>query len=373
MRESPDPVRKSDPAQAMNWRLLVFGVIGLCALVVVLYPPWAVNRRSAGPAVPGGPPVEAIEKTVSEVLAAHDLRWQLVQDRDFAGRVLSVRVPSDLPVSSLHLAIQEGIHRIGARMLGAESEPVSGRLMVHVGWPDSCLLKIRLIPARELRRQRGRIAILLDDFGDRWDAFTAAFLELPAPVSISVIPGLSQSRRVYQEARARGCETLIHLPMQPVGQDGSRNPKMIHQSMTHDQIRVFMAEVFSQAPDAAGVNNHMGSLVTRDRRLMGVVLDEINKRGLFFVDSRTTPESVAYSVAREMGLPCTRRDVFLDNTRTREAVEREMNRLAAIAEEKGEALGIGHCNQATLEALRSAMPRLMNAGFRFVRVSELVR
>jgi polysaccharide deacetylase 2 family uncharacterized protein YibQ len=314
-----------------------------------------------------------IEKSVSDVLVGHDLRWSVVRDKGFTGRVLSVKVPSDLPVPMIHLAIQEGIERIGAEVFPSKINPASGEVTLRVGWPDSCLMKILLCPIRDLKRERGRIAIIIDDFGDRWDALAAAFPALPFPVSISIIPGLQSTRRVSQELRSRGCEILLHLPMQPEGSSYTKNPYMIHQSMVRDQVRSMMSDVFNLLPDAVGVNNHMGSLATKDRRLMANVLEEVKKRNLYFIDSRTTPETVAYDVAREMGIPCAKRDVFLDNTRTPAAVERELSRLARLAEENGEAIGIGHCNQATLEALRKNMPRLAKEGFRFVRVSELVR
>lgn len=366
-------VPESKQSGLTKWRLLVFGVIGLCLLMIVWRPPQILTKRPVMPPKPAGPSLEAIEKAASEVLVAHDLRWRVMKEKTFAGSVWSVQVPSDLPVPILHLALQDGMERLGAQMLASESEPVSAKVIVKVGWPDSCLMKILLTPAPGVKRQKGEIAILLDDFGDRWDAFTAAFLKLPAPVSISIIPGLPNSKRVAQEARSRGCEILLHLPMQPEEARYPANPYLIHQSMTRDQVHSVMSDVFGLVPDVSGVNNHMGSLVTKDRRLMGYVLEEIKERNIFFIDSRTTAESVAYDVAREMNLPCARRDVFLDNTRTQAAVERELNRLAKLAEANGEALAIGHCNQVTLEALRKTMPRLMDAGFRFVRVSELVR
>ncbi len=373
MHELPESKKNFALSSQIKWRLLVFGVIGLCVLMVVLHPPQVLTKRPVKLPKPTGPSLETIEKTVSEVLVAHDLRWRVMKDKTFAGSVWSVQVPSDLPIPILHLAVQDGIDRLGAQMLASESEPVSEKVIIKVGWPDSCLMKIVLKQTPGVKRLKGEIAILIDDFGDRWDAFTAAFLKLPAPVSISIIPGLPNSKRVAQEGQSRGCEILLHLPMQPEEARYPANPYMIHESMTRDQVHSVMSDVFSLLPDVSGVNNHMGSLVTKDRRLMEYVLDEIKKRDIFFIDSRTTPESVAYDMAREMSMPCAKRDVFLDNTRTQAAVDKELNRLARLAEANGEALAIGHCNQVTLEALRKAMPRLMDAGFRFVRVSEVVR
>lgn len=317
--------------------------------------------------------LEALEKSAEEVFVAHRLRWFETDEEGFEGRVWSVQIPDDLPIPALHLELKEGVARVGGRILFAESEPVDGRVTLFIGAPDTCLFKAILWPIRGLRSRQGQIAILIDDFGDRWDAFTESFLNLDIPLSISIIPGLRYSEKVNAEAFKRGREILLHLPMQPVGKTYRSHPLMIKESMTESDIQKTIEKAFNHVPDAVGVNNHMGSLITANRRIMKCILQEIKKRDLYFLDSRTTAETVAYTLSTEMGVPSAERDVFIDAERTEAAIRASIDQLSGLAEKNGFAIGIGHGNQLTLIALRDCIPKLKEQGFEFVRVSEIVR
>lgn len=320
-----------------------------------------------------GPSLELLEQSAAEVLAAHQLNWFETDEQGFHGRVWSVQVPDDLPVPSVHLALQEAFERVGGTVLFAESEPVDGRVTLHIGPPDTCVFKTILWPIRGLRSRQGRIAILIDDFGDRWDAFTASFLELDVPISISVIPGLPYSQKVYSEALKHGCEVLLHLPMQPVGSGYRSHPLMITEVMTGSEVEKMFEKAYENLSGVAGVNNHMGSLITANRRIMKYVLQEIKSRDLYFLDSRTTAETVAYTLCTEMGVPAAERDVFLDTELTENAIRASLKQLGRVAREDGSAIGIGHGNRLTLLALREEIPRLRKEGFEFVRVSDVIR
>lgn len=369
---SPDPYKKKQSSMSMTQIILIIGLLAFPILLLMLKP-IKFDKTPLPPPKPRGPAIEKIYETVSEVLVAYQLNTFSVTDKTFQGQILSVQVPSDLPLHEIHLAIQDGIQQIGAEMLPSKSEPISGKVTLRVGWPDSCLMQVVLWPIKTLKREQGRIAILIDDFGDRWDSFTQAFLDLPGPISLSIIPGLPYSNRVVQEAKLRGCETLMHLPMQPKGKYTNFSPYMIERTMTRDESQSVVRKAIEALPDVSGINNHMGSLVTADRRMMGHVLEEVKQHQLFFLDSRTTSESVVYDVAHQWGVPTAKRDVFLDNTRTESAVRIEMARLVERASKHGSAIGIGHANSITLEMLREQIPQLTEAGYRFVRISDLVR
>jgi polysaccharide deacetylase 2 family uncharacterized protein YibQ len=143
--------------------------------------------------------------------------------------------------------------------------------------------------------------------------------------------------------------------------------------MLEEDIRKTVRRSLGEVPGAAGVNNHMGSQATAERRTITVVLEEIDNRDLYFIDSRTTPSTMAYDVAREMGLRCGKRDVFLDVEARRDAIRARLWELARNAETNGFSIGIGHCHRLTLEVLRQEIPKLKARGFRFVRLSEIVQ
>jgi polysaccharide deacetylase 2 family uncharacterized protein YibQ len=131
-------------------------------------------------------------------------------------------------------------------------------------------------------------------------------------------------------------------------------------------------DALQAVPSASGVNNHMGSELSSDRRAMDAVLGEIGSRGLFFLDSRTSPASVGYQAAQAMGIPAAERQVFLDTDADREAIRREFRRLLALAAERGSAIAIGHPYPSTLEILAEEVPRAREAGYEFVPVSYLL-
>jgi uncharacterized protein len=218
-----------------------------------------------------------------------------------------------------------------------------------------------------------RIAIIIDDLGNDW-----ATVELLArwrePVACAVLPMLPGSVAAAETLSRSGKEVLLHLPMEPKGFPGVRpGPGLVLVSQTDAEIRSTLAEDLDSVPHAAGVNNHMGSLATADRRVMQVVAEELARRGLFFVDSRTTELTVAGEAAVRARVPSASRRVFLDDVQTVEAVERSLDDLVAKAKAEGSAIAIGHPHPVTLEVLGRELPRIGERRVRLVRVSELVK
>jgi hypothetical protein len=138
------------------------------------------------------------------------------------------------------------------------------------------------------------------------------------------------------------------------------------------EIRGTMRRHLDEIPGIVGVNNHMGSCFTERRDKMKVVLTELKERRLFFVDSRTTRETVGYRLARQLGVPAAQRSVFLDNNLSRKAIRFQMERLLRIAKQEGCAIGIGHPHPDTFELLRDYGDRL-EGEVEVVPASELVR
>jgi uncharacterized protein len=231
-------------------------------------------------------------------------------------------------------------------------------------------------PGRPVARSASgepRIAILIDDLGnDR--AALERLARWPEPVAGAVLPLLTGSAAAAEELARSGKEVLLHLPMEPRGFPGVRpGPGVVLVSQSDAEIRRTIADDLASVPRAAGVNNHMGSLATADPRVMGVVVSELARRRLYFVDSRTTDATVAAEAAAAVGVPCVSRRVFLDDVQTEEAVTRSLEELVAKAKAEGFALAIGHPHPATLAVLERELPHLGRRGVQLVRVSELVR
>lgn len=217
-----------------------------------------------------------------------------------------------------------------------------------------------------------RVAIVIDDMGRDIRKLKELF-QLNAPISIAVLPYLSHSADEAREAHARGMEVLLHLPMEP--QDTAYNNPgegVLLTSMSEKEVRARVENGLADVPFAAGVNNHMGSKFTESEPQMRVVLAELKKRELYYLDSRTTPKSVGGRVARELGMRTVDRNVFLDNTRDKAYIKERLNEAVDIARRNGAAVAIGHPYPETIEALREAVPGLRASGVRLVKLSELI-
>jgi len=218
-----------------------------------------------------------------------------------------------------------------------------------------------------------RVAIILDDAGNDYINYNAIY-SIASPLTLSVLPNLPASRRVALDAASHGMEVMLHLPMEPFDpahamSDGT----MITTAMSSSEIESFIEKSIASVPGAKGVNNHMGSKATSDQRVTEHVMRCISSRGLFFVDSRTSPKSVAYGAAREVGLRAGRNELFLDVSANAEAVEAKLARLVEIAANKGYAIGIGHATRpVSISVLKRLMPQYEKKGVEFVFASSLV-
>jgi len=232
-------------------------------------------------------------------------------------------------------------------------------------------------PPVELRRQpppgrrgRPRIAIIIDDLGRRVQDLDA-LERLGIPLTYSVLPYESRTPQVAAALRRRDAEFLCHLPMEAKG-GASAGPGALMLSMTRDELVAATRRALAAVPGAAGVNNHMGSAISADRRAITTVLEIIGEEGLYYIDSRTGIDTLGYSVARQLGIPAGERQVFLDAERDPEAIRLEFERLLAISAERGGAIAIAHPFPETLEVLAAVLPAATAEGFEFVTAHALL-
>lgn len=219
--------------------------------------------------------------------------------------------------------------------------------------------------------ERPRIALVIDDFGYSRNETVESFLSLDLPLTVGVIPALPQTRYILQHARKLGKEAILHVPMESEAEE--TRSAAIRIAMSDEAIREVLEGYLRACPDVVGVNNHQGSVVTRDRRVMLSVVSVVKKYGLFFLDSLTASESIAYNTARSLGVPAAKNDLFLDDgTEDPDVVEKRLLQLAALARTRGSAIGIGHTKKWTYEAIARNAKGLRDSGIDFVFVSKLV-
>ena len=269
---------------------------------------------------------------------------------------------------------------VGARFFGTEPAPqpasksVDRQPRIVVTPPPLDLSGVEVPPPAEEYEFPGtvgaRIALVIDDLGrsltdlQRLDA-------LGVPLTYSVLPFEVLTQEVVAEIDRQGWELICHLPMEP-SSGADPGPGALTSVMSPEQLATATRAALDAVPGAVGVNNHMGSSLSADVTAMRPILDVVEERGLFFLDSRTSASSVGYQVALAAGVPSAERQVFLDPLLEPEAIEEQFDRLLWLAQDRGEAVAIGHPHALTIEVLERRIPEAVAAGFEFVPVSFLL-
>jgi polysaccharide deacetylase 2 family uncharacterized protein YibQ len=230
-------------------------------------------------------------------------------------------------------------------------------------------------PERPPLKKPPRVAIIIDDIGhDR--PIAEKFIGLNAALTLSILPHSPHQEAIARIARARGVEIMLHLPMEPQEYpEVNPGPGALFTSMSPDELLAALDENLKAVPHVRGVNNHMGSKLTAHSEQLYQVFTVLKRRGLFFVDSRTTDASVCQPSARLLQLPFAQRDVFLDHVQDAAFIRRQIRELVRLAANKGEALGIAHPHPTTYSVLKEMLPELRQQvelvpASRLVRVSE---
>jgi len=238
-------------------------------------------------------------------------------------------------------------------------------------WLSALVLLLSVTPTAHAGNA-ALVSIIIDDLGYN-HALAQQALNLPGPVSYSILPDLPDSVSLAKTAREKHRDVLLHIPMQAVGGQ-AMGPGGLSTDMNGEEIGRILATDLATVPEAVGISNHMGSRFTSDIDAMRLFMTDMKShKNLFFVDSLTTNKTRARSVAAESGIEVISRDVFLDNERTPEALEKQFNLMLRIAEKYGRALAIAHPYPETLEFLEQHLHSLKNGPVRLVPISLLVK
>jgi len=230
----------------------------------------------------------------------------------------------------------------------------------------------KLTPVVSPSTLRGTIGIVIDDFGYRNDDVSDGFLNLNIPLTYAVIPGHEYSKSFGEKAVGRGFEVIVHMPFENLANKGGEESFVLSTSMDSETIQERVRAALDQIPSAIGMNNHQGSKASADQHVMSNVARVLKKRNLFFVDSRTTAETVAESTMEVYNVPTTRRNIFLDNDDDEAKIHAQLIKLVEKSEELGSAVGIGHVKPKTLKILKKYIPELQKKGYKFEFVSKML-
>ena len=295
-------------------------------------------------------------------LSKGEVRWEVKS-----------KVPDALSLALCNLSLTHLAHQLGGAVIEGSEDRQGNVLWLRVGLNDKQTNLFRLEKNKELERLAGRIAIVIDDFGYQDQNLILSFCELPQPITFSIFPGEKHTAWIAQQAIEKNHGVIVHLPMEPIGYP-ARDPgaNAILSDYAPEKIAELTQDAFASVPNAKGMNNHMGSRVTQNFEAMKAVLRVVKRWNFFFIDSVTSPQSVAYAIARDMGIPSGRNAMFLDIVEDEDAVVKRLYSLATRARHEGTAIGIGHAKPNTLHALQRMLPELTEQGFVFVLAEEAV-
>lgn len=363
--------RRPDFFKKNKFLLILLGAVGLALISLVLLA--RLQEETLAPVVPQVPKpqvdyskkVHAEVETLFSALPIDPADIQRDLDLDPARYTVQGEVPS----SELIAGLQQRL----ARISDGYSVQLREANSLTIEKSRQTQILIHFVPPAPAIPSGPLVAIIMDDLGR--STYTAdVLITMPQQVTFAILPDEPHAVRVAEMAHAAGREVMLHTPMEPQGYPAV-NPgqEALFVKYGDAEIRRRFDQLLARIPYVSGTNNHMGSRFTEDARALAPVMESLQEKGLFFIDSRTTGRSRVPGVARQYGVPTMNRDVFLDNVAEVDAISREIGRLEGKARRQGMAIGICHPYPETLEALRRELPGLAARGITIVPVSVLLQ
>ncbi len=249
----------------------------------------------------------------------------------------------------------------------AESAPVPPIV------PDATPAPVPAWQAYAVHAQPGKamIAVIIDDMGvDR--RRSAKVVDLPGPLTLSYMTYAPHADEQTAAAHAHGHELMMHMPMQPLG-TMDPGPDVLTEQLPPDELRRRLAADLDRFKGYVGVNNHMGSKFTAYAPGMKLVMEALHQRGLLFIDSMTTANSVGIAEAHAASVPTARRNIFLDDAEDQASVAAQLAKAEEQAKSAGSVIVIGHPHDGTIAALTAWLPGLAKRGITLVPVTAVVK
>jgi len=235
--------------------------------------------------------------------------------------------------------------------------------------PDWKKYAVKITPDKNIKHY---VAVIIDDMGLDIKR-TNKIADLPAPLTLSYLSYAAHLDKQTKKAHGLGHELMVHMPMEPNGTRFDPGPNALRIDMDKAELDKNIDKMLASFTGYVGVNNHMGSKFTRNRKSMGVLMAELKKRGLLFVDSQTTSSSVGVSVARRFDVPHATRNVFIDNLPSKAYAMQQLKIAERKSLKNGYAVVIGHPRDGTIEALQEWLPSLKEKNIELVPISFLVK
>jgi len=312
--------------------------------------------------------IASVVEVATRLLAEFHIGPHLIRDRSTSH---VVTVPTNFHFIEFYAALRQRLEKVDGVLAAIKEDRAKNRIDLDVLVDDKLAHHFTFLRRSGLKAVTGKAAIIIDDFGYSYNDLVREFLWLNQPLTISIIPGLRESQRVARDAALANRKILIHMPMEPMEGKYIDNHYTLLAGQDPGTIRLRIRSALAEIPAAVGMNNHQGSKVTAQTAIMKTVLDELKRQKKFFIDSRTSHESVAVQIGRSLRVPVAANQLFIDAKDDEDFIRNQMNRLAELAISQGEVIAIAHLRKRTLRLLQELMPQMRVRGVEFVDVTEL--
>ncbi len=326
---------------------------------------------------------ETLEQVVLKSLPLHAISRESVQQfRDTKGALHLMIDLSSEAYEQMESYLESELAKVHAPILGKEAQPGEDKnyYLWQVGGEKEkgliILFSVRKDSADEpvSRREEPthQVAIIIDDMGYSLEAMQEIY-SFQKPLTVSILPFSPFAQETARIAHQNNLEVMLHLPLESINSDGENDIEgLIHSQMSEEEIRRTMDTDLERIPYIKGVNNHMGSKITPNETFMNIILGAIKDKNLFFIDSRTSAQSMAYTVAQRMKIPTAYRHVFLDGETREDYIKNQLIELFRRAQRNKKAVGIGHPTNITLKVLRENLHLADKYKIELVFVSQIV-
>lgn len=288
--------------------------------------------------------------------------------------LLKIQLPRSLSFSLIEGNFKRSLSLLG-KPFSVQSSQVSESLQLEVRVMDRITHQLTFLyskPSSLELKLRPKVAIVIDDLGKE-NHISQELLHWDLPLTLSVLPFTPHAKSIALEAHRQGKEVILHLPMEPQGY-----PKIqpgegaLLEEMDEERLLRQLSKDIEAIPYIKGVSNHMGSRLMEDPEKMKIILSELKRRELFFLDSRTTPQTIGLQMAKSLGLRAMERSLFLDHSQNEDDVRKQLERLIRLSLTKGKAIGIGHPRPSTIKSLREMIPKMQEKGIDIVPLSAVM-
>ena len=298
------------------------------------------------------------------------------KERGFAWKesILKIQISRTLPFSVIEEHLKRSLSPLGRTVVVHSSQsPESLQLDIEVQNRTTHRLAF-IVPQATTAKAgpRPKIALVIDDIGGEMPIATE-LLQWDLPLTLSVLPFTLHAKTIARKAHQKGKEVILHVPMEPHGYPKVKPGEgVLLERMDEESLLRQLSKDIEAVPHVKGASNHMGSRLMESSEKVKIILSELKRRDLFFLDSRTTPQTVGLQVAQGLGMKAMERSLFIDHSLDEEDIKERIEKLIQLSLSNGRAIGIGHPHPETVKSLKEMLPKIKEKGIEIVLLSSLM-